>query len=292
MDRLLCAFLVTVFVPGLSSMVSADDTEATAILDRAMKALGGEDRLSKIKAATWKGKGKITFGDKGKTVFGDKVECEVTSQTTAQGLDHFRSEIDINTRNLFAEDAEFKRSGVKKEDFDEELKQAGLEDLGKLKILAALNGDKAWFTAMDYPGKPDAAHMKRTMYLEVIPVLLAPLKGPGFKMDVAGEETVGGRGAIILKVTCPDGKDIKISFDNESGLPVKAVGKVFTLQDEEVFQENTYGNYKDFGGIKIATRVEIKNGWLNRKQEIIEFKVLDKVDPSTFIAPKQVDDLK
>jgi hypothetical protein len=138
----------------------------------------------------------------------------------------------------------FKRSGLKEEDFDKELKQAGLEDLGKLKIVAALNGDKAWFTAMDYPGKPDAAHIKRTMYIEVIPVMLAPLRGPGFKMEVAGEEKVSGQAAIILKVTCPDGKDIKISFDKESGLPVKALEKVFTLEDEEVLQENTYANYE------------------------------------------------
>ena len=62
---------------------------------------------------------------------------------------------------------------------------------------------------------------------------------------------------------------------------------MFTLEDEEITQENTYSNYKDFGGIKIATRIEIKNGWLNRKQEVTEFKILDKVDPSAFTAPKE-----
>ena len=122
--------------------------------------------------------------------------------------------------------------------------------------------------------------------------MLAPVKGPGFKVETAGEEKVGGQAAVVLKVTCPDGNDIKISFDKESGLPVKAVGRVFTLLDQEITQENTYGNYKDFGGIKVATRLEIKNGWATRKQEITEFKFLDKVDPSAFAAPKQVDDLK
>jgi hypothetical protein len=162
----------------------------------------------------------------------------------------------------------------------------------QIKIRAALNGDKAWFTGYDYPGKPDAAHMRRTVYLEVIPVMLAPLKSPGFKVETAGEEKGGGQAAVVLKLTCPDGNGIKIPFDKESGLPVKAVGRVFTLDDQEVTQENTYGNYKDFGGIKIATRLEIKNGYLDRKLEITEFKIQDKVDPTAFTAPKQVDDLK
>jgi hypothetical protein len=63
---------LAVFVSGLSSTVLADDTEATAIIDKATKTLGGEDKLSKIKAATCKGKGTIKFGDKGKNVFGGK----------------------------------------------------------------------------------------------------------------------------------------------------------------------------------------------------------------------------
>jgi hypothetical protein len=289
MERFFFAILAAVLVSGLDKPVRADDTQATAVLDKAIHALGGEDRLGKIKAATWKAKGKITWGEngKGRIAPGEIEECDFTSQITAQGLDHFRSEIDLDFL-----DQVLKREGITKEEFEKELKQDGGKagDFpGKLEILTALDGDKAWFTAWDYPGKLDPGHLKRTVYLELIPVLLAPVKGPGFKVEAAGEEKVGGRAAAVLKVTCPDGKDIKISFDKESGLPVKAVGKVFTLEDEEITQETTYGNYKDFGGIKIATRIEIKNGWLDRKHEVTEFRVLDKVDPSAFTAPKEAD---
>ena len=96
--------------------------------------------------------------------------------------------------------------------------------------------------------------------------------------------------AVVLKVTCPDGNEIRISFDKISGLPIKAVGKVSTLEGEEVTQEITHGNYKNFGGVKIATAVELKNGWLNRKQDITEFRILDKVDPSVFNFPKEYAD--
>ncbi len=97
---------------------------------------------------------------------------------------------------------------------------------------------------------------------------------------------MGGRPAVDLKVTCPDGKDMTISFDKVSGLPVKAVGKVFTLDGREVTRETTYGDYKDFGGIKTATRLESKmDGKPDRKQEVTEFKVLDKVDPLAISTP-------
>jgi hypothetical protein len=78
-------------------------------------------------------------------------------------------------------------------------------------------------------------------------------------------------------------KFLTISFDKQTGLPVKAVGKVFTLLGREVTQETTYADYKDFGGIKAATRLEFKiDGKPYRKQEVTEFKVLDKLDASVF----------
>ncbi|TMQ33295.1 MAG: hypothetical protein E6K70_13850, partial [Planctomycetota bacterium] len=77
------AILVTVVASGLSGSARADDAkDPQAILDKAIKALGGEEKLSKVKAASWKGKGTINFGGN---------EMEFTSQTTAQGLDHVRS---------------------------------------------------------------------------------------------------------------------------------------------------------------------------------------------------------
>src|SRR5437773_11670323 len=86
MRRFLSAVLVMVFATGVASPVrAADDEDAKAILAKGIKALGGEEKLSKVKAATWKGKGKINFGG---------AESEFSSQATAQGLDHMRSEFE------------------------------------------------------------------------------------------------------------------------------------------------------------------------------------------------------
>ena len=212
----LVAFVVAVSISALGRTVSADDADATAILDKAMKAMGGKDKLKKIVVAVCKFKGTLRLGD--------NTEHDFTGQIIMQGLDRVRTETEI--------------------DF-----------LGqKQKMLAIVNGDKVIQVFGHMPVQPDdaVARLKRSLNLAIIPVTIAPLAGQRFKIGSAGEEKVGGRPAVVLKVTCPDGTDFTISFDKESGLPVKAVGKVFTLDGQQVTQERTYSGYKDFEGIKVA----------------------------------------
>src|SRR5205809_7563527 len=134
MRQFLGAVLVAVLGAGLGTPVRAeDDKGAKAILDKAIKALGGEEKLSKVKAMTWKGKGKINFGGS---------ENEFTSQTTVQGLDHFRSEFE----------GEFMGN--------------------KLKGVTVIAGDKGWRKIGDMEmelDKDGLATEKRTVYLTVIP---------------------------------------------------------------------------------------------------------------------------
>ena len=82
MARFIGAVLVAALVFGLSGPGrTADPKNANAILDKAIKALGGEAKLSKIKAASWKAKGTVA-------IMGN--DNEYTAQATMQGLDHFR----------------------------------------------------------------------------------------------------------------------------------------------------------------------------------------------------------
>ena len=56
---------------------------------------------------------------------------------------------------------------------------------------------------------------------------------------------------------------------------------------EDFTQETTYKDYKDFDGIKKATKVESKrDGETFMKSEVTEFKILEKVDPKTFSEPE------
>jgi hypothetical protein len=244
-------FLGTAFATALLFVpfgsVRAGDDDAKAVLEKAIKALGGEDKLSKVEAFSMKAKGTVVFNGN---------ENDSTSEVTIKGLDHIRREFGTD----------------------------------QFHAVVVLSGDKGWrkfgdnFSEIEGDG---LANEKRFIYLQVIPITLVQLKSSGFKYEAAGEEKVGDKPAAILKVTCPDGKDFTISFDKESGVPVKVVAKVMGFQGGEVTSETTYSDYKDFGGIKKATKVQGKrDGERFQNMEITEFKVLDKVEPDTFTEPK------
>jgi hypothetical protein len=252
MRRFIGAAVVTVLVTtGGFPVRAADERDTKAILDKAIKALGGEEKLSKVKGATWKAKGKISFGEN---------ESEFTSETTVQGIDHYRNEFE------------------------------GQFGDNKVKGVVVLAGDKGW---RDFGGnkmaleKEGLANEKRTVYLQVIPMTLLPLKEKDFKVEIAKEDKVDGKPVVGLKVTPPDRKEFTLYFDQESGLPVKQVAKVAGFMGEEFTQETTFGDYKEFGGIKKATKIENKrDGQKFLQTQITEFKVLDKVEPKTFAEPK------
>src|SRR5262245_26331388 len=252
MRRVVGAVWVTGLLSGLGAPDRAeDDKDTRAILDKGIKALGGEEKLSKVKAATWKVKGKIIV---------DGNENPFTLQVTVQGLDRIRS----------AFEGEFGGTPIKG--------------------MTVLAGDKGWRQFADNTMELDRdalANEKRTLYLQVIPAMLVPLKGKGFKVQSAGEEKVGGKPAVGIKVTGPEGKDFTLYFDKESGLPVKQVAKVLDFMGNEFTQETIYADYKEFQGIKKATKVENKrNGTTFLEGKITDFKVLDKVDAKTFAEPK------
>jgi hypothetical protein len=244
MRTFLGAALALVF---LSVTARADDKDAKAVLDKAINALGGAEKLGKVNAFSWKGKGTITLNGN---------ESDFTSQVTIKGLDHYRREFGNDQFNA----------------------------------VVVVDGAKGWRKFGDNSNELEGdalANEKRAVYLNVIPITLVPLNGNGFKFEDAEEEKVADKPAKVLKVTGPDGKDFKLYLDKESGLPVKLVAKVLSFQGDEYTSETTYANYKDFGGIKKATKFEIKrDGEPFQTWEVTEFKVLDKVDADTFTEPK------
>ena len=234
-----------------SAPALADEAGAKAVVDKAVKALGGEEALNKAKAFAYKSKGTLTINGNA---------SEFSSEATTDGLDRHRAEF------------------------------SGSFNGNEFKAVTVLAGDKGWRKFGDDPmelGADDVANEKRSLALIVAPVTLAPLRDKAFKVETAGEEMIGGKPAAKLKVTGPDGKDFTISFDKETGLPVKQAARVTGFGGQEFDQVSTFRDYKEMGGLKKATKVEsTRDGEPFLAQEVTEFKPLDKVDPATFNEPK------
>jgi len=249
-QQLFRGLVAALVLTGASQAIRADGG-SNPVLDKAIKAMGGEEKLGKVKALQVKGKGTINIMD---------MESPFTSSVIAQGLDHSRQEFE----------GEFGGN--------------------KIKGFTILAGDKGWrsFAGMTMDLDAEAlADAKRAQYLQLVPVLLVPLKGKGFKVESAADEKVGDKNAKALKITGPDSKTFMMYFDEESGLPVKMVAKVRGFMGDEFTQTTTYSDYKDFDGIKKSTKSEAKrDGQKLQDMQLLEFKVLDNVDPKTFAEPK------
>ncbi len=247
MTRLLGTIGAIAFMSAILGAARADGPDAKEVIDKAIKALGGEEKLAKVQAFSVKAKGTITFGGN---------ENEFTSTQVAKGLDHYRRESQSDQFHL----------------------------------VWVVAGDKGWRkfndNAQEFDGEA-VAREKRNVYLYVVPITLVAVKGKGFACASAGEQKVGDKPAVGVKITGPDGKEFTMYFDKDSGLPVKTVATVAGFQGDEVNQETTYADYKEMDGIKKATKIVVtRNGEPFQNLEVTEFKVLEKVEDDAFAEPK------
>ncbi len=251
MSQQLLRGLLAALVLAFAGQAVRAEEGANAVLDKAIKAMGGEETLGKIKAISSKSKGTIN-------IMGN--DNPFSAVTIIEGLSHSKQEFE----------GEFGGN--------------------KIKGSSVVAGDKGWrnFLGMITDMDPDLlAESKRVLYLQLVPVTLVPLKGKDFKVVPVADEKIGDKNAKGLKVTGPDSKTFTLYFDETSGLPVKMVAKVKDLQGDEYTQTTTYSDYKEMAGIKKATKVEaLRDGEKFQNMEVTEFKILESVDPKTFAEPK------
>lgn len=253
MPRRHCVLLVPALAclagAALSTVpLRADDAQAT--LDQAITALGGEEKLSAVKAFSSKSKGTLTLGGN---------PNEFTNETTVEGLDHALREFEGN----------FNGNAVKG--------------------VTVVNGDKGWRMFGGNTAELDEEGLKlekQRIVREVVPTLLVQLKKEPFKVEADKDKDVDGKPAAGLKVTEPDGGSFTLWIDKTSHLPVAMTGMAKGFNGAEFEQETTYAAYKEFDGIKKATKITAsRNGEKFLDDEITEFKVLDMVEKGTFDEP-------
>lgn len=242
------AMMLSGFVLTATMVRAETPKEALALVDKAIVAVGGEEKLAKMQAYSWKIKGLLSLGG---------ADSPMTAETTIQGLDHWRQDFVIGG--------------------------------GVFKGTWTLAGEKGWRNLggnrVDYD-KGAVAEEKRSISLLAIPITLLPLKSTQFKLETVPDVTVDGHELAGIRATLPDGRDFMVFFDKETHLPTKVVAKVRGLDGSEVTEETFYRDFKDFGGLKKATRISSRrNGSRFMEQEVTDFQVLEKVEPKVFTDP-------
>jgi outer membrane lipoprotein-sorting protein len=226
-----------------------DQADGRAVLDQAIKAMGGAKKLAALKTGT--GKAKITIqkgGDSG----------TVTVDASWQGLTQYRIE----------GDAEFN----------------GQSHKGTIVV----NGNKGWIQD-DNQSKaiPEIVpFIKNLFYAARLPQLLPMLKGKDFTLSPLGELKIDGRAALGLRVNHKGFKDVSLFFDKKTHLPVKSeVQEKEPEGSKEVTVTFVYSEYKDFDGVQHPTKVRIKVDEQDLTMEVSEVHAEEKLEDNLFDKP-------
>jgi hypothetical protein len=225
-------------------------TETKAVVDKAVKALGSAEKLTKYQAVTVKGPGK----------FHSPAEIMFTHEGSMQVPDKFRFEFELDIQG------------------------------NKVAEVFVLNGDKGWISVAGKTQampKDTLEAFRDYIYAIHLATLPVQLKAKGIELSSLGEVKVGERPAVGLLVRQKGRRDVSLFFDKEHGYPLKSEITAKDFENgQEIGHEFTFSAYRDFdGGKSYAKMAWKKDGKLYLEREITELKWSEGVADAVFAEP-------
>ena len=155
------------------------------------------------------------------------------------------------------------------------------------KMIQAYDGEKGWMIAPWI--SPDAQvlegdQLKQAMEQADFEGELYNYKQKGHTVDFVGKVNADGIEAYKIKLTAKDGSIKNYFIDAKTNLIFKVKAKV-SAGGQEIEVDQLLSDYKDFDGIKMATKMESKTPMGNVSIIVVEFKINEKFDDSVFAQP-------
>jgi hypothetical protein len=246
---ILSLLVLGLFLVATSSLKAQDDLRA--IIDKAIKAQGGEERINKHKAGTSKSKG---------TVDVQGMSIDFTEEAAFHLPNKVRStqHLDINGKPFT--------------------------------VIVGFDGAKAWLNVNgnDVDEKLDkiADLMKEQVYLSEV-TRLTTLKDKKFELSSLGEVKVQDKPAIGIRVASKEHKDINLYFDKDTGLMVKIDHRTVDINtQQEVNEERIITVFQDKDGAKEPKKAIVnRDGKKYIDVEILEINYQDNIDDTQFSKP-------
>ena len=249
MRRLMGVWCVVLL--GGGSVRGDEETEVRAVLDRAIAAHGGAEKLAQYTAATMKIRGTL-HNARGET-------CDFTG-TTAAVPRKLRVEVYLT---------------VQGRDY---------------KTVQVLNGNQGWMAHNGQVRPLTQEQMEEEqehLYVGVVSHLVA-LRDKRYRVSPLGEGTLRGRATVGLCVRHKGRRDVHLYFDKGTGLLLrsKCVVKDLDSGGRELVVETLYDDYRSVDGVQVAHRFTIRrDGRPYVQSEAVEVKVAEKLDDRLFARP-------
>ncbi len=208
MGKFLSSVLAGALLLGLGTAARAQQPEPRALIEKAIKAMGGLDKLNLKVAAYRKSKG--TFHTDGFTFTGES----------------------------FSETGNRRRITLR----------GTIKDVSATRTLVMVGDDKGWISYDGVTYDLDAAFLDRirkSAYADRVCSLVTLVKDKGYTLTSLGESQVKGTACHGLKVQKEGKPDVSLWFDRETGLLAKSANRVMDPNlNREVLQEVYHLDYR------------------------------------------------
>ena len=244
----LVRYLSVALVLAGAGWASAQD-EAKAILDKAVKAHGGAEKLNSVKAQTSKAKGKLE-------ILGG---LEFTQESAIQHPDKLREVVHLMVNGM------------------------------NVDVTTVYNGKEGWINAMGQTMPMEGAILEavKDSIDSMALSRLAFAGSKDLRLTLLGESKVNDKPAVGVKISREGHKDVNMYFDKGTGLLAKFEHRVKDAQTgQEVAEERIILEYQDADGMKVAKKVSVNRDEKKYMEaEVQEVKLSDKLDSSLFEKP-------
>jgi len=202
---------------------AAAQSDARAILEKAIQAQGGADKLAKTMTMRERSKGTIQEAD-------IPAKIAYTGNAIVEACQRYRGEVEFDLQGMTF---------------------TVVEVVDKNKGWAKTNGEET----VDLTADAFAAE-KEMLYGCLVECLTPLLNDKSFALTVLPEGKVASRPALVVHVVSAGHKDVDLYFDKETGLLVKTAKQTKDSRGgTEVFEETYYSDYREFNPLAADEKV-------------------------------------
>lgn len=226
-----------------------DTAETKALLDKAIKAAGGQAKVEALKNLAWKGK--LSLDANGQQI-------SIGMDGSFQGWDKQRLEVEVNVNGMTQN------------------------------LLLVINGKKGWVKNQDKVNElgKELATFSDVVFGVRGPQLLTGLRDKSIQLSHLGEIKVGDQDAVGLRISRKGSPDLNIFFSKKTHLLLKADSRFTEPQGKEIEMEILFNEYKDFDGLKHFTKVIFKADGKAVNMEVSEVRPGAQFEAKTFAKPE------
>jgi hypothetical protein len=231
----------------------AQDKDAQAVIDKALKAIGGTEKAKNLKAFTAKAKGNVE-------VMGMKLDFTLEAYSQLPG----KAKAVLNISAMGQE----------------------------IVIVQGFDGDKGWISVLGMvkdAEKEEIEEHKAMVHVESVTNLYGLADDKAMKLSSLGESKVGDTPVVGVQVTKKDQRDVNLYFDKKTHMLLKAEYRgMDPITKMECAQEKIFSEYKEFvPGLKLASKYIVNNdGKRFMEIEMTDITAVDRHDDSIFRKPE------